>query len=363
MGSPRRRGHRHGQAGATAAASHERSPRRVSRRRPTPGLPSGRTSAGRRVVLAGAAIPSSPMPESPRLPWRTVAVVHGAGPRRRHRPPTSSSSDDDDEPRPPAGRAHPRGRGPDLDEAAFTTFDGEEVPLDSLHGTPTVVNFFASTCVPCITEMPAFEEVHQDLGRRGRLPRAGRRRPARGRPGPRRPAPASPTRPPRTRTPRCSTPSGRSVLPTTVLLDADGDVVATHTGELDADELRRAARRRARHHLVIDATLALAFASGMLATVNPCGFAMLPAYLGYFLGLEGGDRDVRASVSRSLGVGLSVSAGFLLVFSVVGRGHLPPVGVGLRVGAVGHDRDRRRAGGARRRHAARLRADREPARS
>jgi cytochrome c biogenesis protein CcdA len=69
---------------------------------------------------------------------------------------------------------------------------------------------------------------------------------------------------------------------------------------------------------VNEKTLVLAFASGMLATVNPCGFAMLPAYLGYFLGVEAGDRDVRASVSRSLGVGLSVSAGFLLVFSVVG---------------------------------------------
>jgi len=69
---------------------------------------------------------------------------------------------------------------------------------------------------------------------------------------------------------------------------------------------------------VIDAPLALAFASGMLVTVNPCGFAMLPAYLGYFLGLEGSDRDVQASVSRSLGVGLSVSAGFLIVFSLVG---------------------------------------------
>jgi len=69
---------------------------------------------------------------------------------------------------------------------------------------------------------------------------------------------------------------------------------------------------------VIEAPLALAFASGMLATVNPCGFAMLPAYLGFFLGVEGGDRDLRAGVSRSLAVGLSVSAGFLLVFSVVG---------------------------------------------
>jgi len=69
---------------------------------------------------------------------------------------------------------------------------------------------------------------------------------------------------------------------------------------------------------VIDAPLALAFASGMVATVNPCGFAMLPAYLGYFLGLEGQDKDVQASVSRSLAVGLSVSAGFLVVFGLAG---------------------------------------------
>jgi cytochrome c biogenesis protein CcdA len=45
---------------------------------------------------------------------------------------------------------------------------------------------------------------------------------------------------------------------------------------------------------------------------------MLPAYLGYFLGTDGHDRDVRASIGRSLGVGLSVSMGFLAVFSVVG---------------------------------------------
>src|SRR5690554_379447 len=56
----------------------------------------------------------------------------------------------------------------------------------------------------------------------------------------------------------------------------------------------------------------------MLAVVNPCGFAMLPAYIGYFLGLDGGTADARASVSRSLGVGLSVAGGFLAVFSVLG---------------------------------------------
>mgnify|MGYP001611737333 FL=1 len=30
--------------------------------------------------------------------------------------------------------------------------------------------------------------------------------------------------------------------------------------------------------------LGYAFGAGMVSTVNPCGFAMLPAYLGLFLG-------------------------------------------------------------------------------
>jgi cytochrome c biogenesis protein CcdA len=69
---------------------------------------------------------------------------------------------------------------------------------------------------------------------------------------------------------------------------------------------------------VIDAPLALAFGTGMVATVNPCGFAMLPAYLSFFLGAEGASKDTRATVQRSLAVGLSVSLGFLTVFGAVG---------------------------------------------
>ena len=41
---------------------------------------------------------------------------------------------------------------------------------------------------------------------------------------------------------------------------------------------------------MIDGLFAYAFTTGMLATVNPCGFAMLPAYLSYFLGIEIGRR-------------------------------------------------------------------------
>ena len=42
---------------------------------------------------------------------------------------------------------------------------GDDRALGELIGsTPVVVNFFASWCVPCIDEMPAFERVHQSLG-------------------------------------------------------------------------------------------------------------------------------------------------------------------------------------------------------
>jgi cytochrome c-type biogenesis protein len=70
---------------------------------------------------------------------------------------------------------------------------------------------------------------------------------------------------------------------------------------------------------MIDAPLAYAFGVGMVATFNPCGFAMLPAYLSYFLGLEGAEHpDERASVLRALAVGVSVTVGFLVVFGVIG---------------------------------------------
>ena len=70
---------------------------------------------------------------------------------------------------------------------------------------------------------------------------------------------------------------------------------------------------------MIDAPLTLAFTAGMVATVNPCGFAMLPAYLSYFLGIERtGDDDVEAGVLRALVVGAVVSLGFVVLFGVAG---------------------------------------------
>ena len=71
---------------------------------------------------------------------------------------------------------------------------------------------------------------------------------------------------------------------------------------------------------MIDANLTFAFTAGIVATVNPCGFAMLPAYLSYFLGIQRGpnNAEAQASVFRALFTGAVVSSGFLLVFGVVG---------------------------------------------
>jgi cytochrome c-type biogenesis protein len=61
-----------------------------------------------------------------------------------------------------------------------------------------------------------------------------------------------------------------------------------------------------------------AFATGMVATVNPCGFAMLPAYLSYFLGIDDPSRDSESVVVRAVGVSAMVTAGFVVVFSAIG---------------------------------------------
>jgi cytochrome c-type biogenesis protein len=65
--------------------------------------------------------------------------------------------------------------------------------------------------------------------------------------------------------------------------------------------------------------LAIYLTLGMAATVNPCGFAMLPAYLAFFLGVD--DRDAaapQASFATALRVAAAVAAGFLAVFALAG---------------------------------------------
>jgi cytochrome c biogenesis protein CcdA len=65
--------------------------------------------------------------------------------------------------------------------------------------------------------------------------------------------------------------------------------------------------------------LSLAISQGVVAAFNPCGFAMLPAYLSYFLGLESDDETNPAhNILRGLVVGLTLTAGFLVFFGSIG---------------------------------------------
>jgi cytochrome c biogenesis protein CcdA len=79
--------------------------------------------------------------------------------------------------------------------------------------------------------------------------------------------------------------------------------------------------------------LTLALVAGALATVNPCGFPMLPAFLSFYAGAdEGALPRVSTRVAQGLVVGLLVTAGFLGVFALVG---LPvSYGVGVVADAV-----------------------------
>ncbi len=70
---------------------------------------------------------------------------------------------------------------------------------------------------------------------------------------------------------------------------------------------------------MFDVNLVFALSTGLVAAFNPCGFAMLPAYLSYFLGLETDEETNSAkNILRGLKVGLTLSAGFVFLFGLVG---------------------------------------------
>ncbi len=88
-----------------------------------------------------------------------------------------------------------------------------------------------------------------------------------------------------------------------------------------------------------------AFSAGMIATLNPCGFAMLPAYLSYFMGRSGDDSTVRRDLLRGAGVGLGMTTGVLTIFLAAGAlisaagaaiaRYLPWLGLGIGATVAG----------------------------
>lgn len=125
-----------------------------------------------------------------------------------------------------------------LPAASFELLDGGEASLADYRGRPLVINMWASTCPPCVAEMPALHQVsteHADhvtflglamaddpaasramvdetgVGYDIGLDRSG----------------------------AIGTELGTVALPTTFFVDADGTVVERKTGAMSIDEIRR----------------------------------------------------------------------------------------------------------------------------
>lgn len=69
---------------------------------------------------------------------------------------------------------------------------------------------------------------------------------------------------------------------------------------------------------MISGPIALAFTAGMVATFNPCGFSLLPAYISAFVAGDQVHDRIDKRVMRALGVAAAVSIGFIVVFATVG---------------------------------------------
>jgi thiol-disulfide isomerase/thioredoxin len=121
---------------------------------------------------------------------------------------------------------------------------GPDRKLGELLGSkPVVLNFYASWCGPCVTEMPAFEQVHRDVSdsvtfigiayqdsddaARATVERTGVTYPTFGDSGQ-----------------DAVSYFGGISMPTSVFIDADGTVVDVHSRALDEDALRSALEDR-----------------------------------------------------------------------------------------------------------------------
>lgn len=65
-------------------------------------------------------------------------------------------------------------------------------------------------------------------------------------------------------------------------------------------------------------TLGFALAAGLVAALNPCGFAMLPSYLTLVVLGSGESQSRSIAVVRALAATVAMAAGFLVVFALFG---------------------------------------------
>lgn len=111
------------------------------------------------------------------------------------------------------------------------------IDFDSLRGKPIVLNAFASTCAPCIEEMPRFQAMYESVGREVAFVGVAVNDYA--------PAAQELVRRTGVRYPVGADPRGEVYLaigglemPTTWFIDERGKILETFAGEISAEELR-----------------------------------------------------------------------------------------------------------------------------
>jgi thiol-disulfide isomerase/thioredoxin len=166
-----------------------------------------------------------------------IALLVGVGlavDRRTQEPATAGSGND--LPRPGASADPDEAFAlPPMTLAGFA--DGPEVSLADLRGNPSIVNFWATWCAPCVREMPEFKQAADDFGDSVTIlgvdvedapPNA---EPFVERLGIDYPLAIDPQR-------ELYNAVGNFGMPTTLFVDPDGVVQYRHTGPLDAEQLR-----------------------------------------------------------------------------------------------------------------------------
>lgn len=69
---------------------------------------------------------------------------------------------------------------------------------------------------------------------------------------------------------------------------------------------------------MIGGTVLLALTAGMVGAINPCGFSLLPAYVGFFVAGDDGAAELDRRVLRAVRSAGAVTIGFVLVFVTLG---------------------------------------------